>query len=193
MWFYLFCYLRNSFQVWWMLKCGKSMKEKLSLSTFPNSEPCLIKCSRFPRLCLDRHSLNGESVRAQCVCRHPAAPGAEKVAHKLVIMVISDHRGHFPFSHPLDIFSIAGIETTHGYTRLHVIITQKQILCTLQSLLNVRFTIGPSEPVSLGNHGKVARREKGSASVFCLKGEWDGIPSPCIPPTTACFMKPSFT
>lgn len=77
MWFHLLCYLRNPFnlsnQVWWILNCGKSMKEKLSWS----STPCLIKCSRFLRLCLESRGLNGEPEGNQCVLS-PQRPRGQK-------------------------------------------------------------------------------------------------------------------
>lgn len=139
MWFYLFCFWRNSFnpsnQVWWILKCGKSMKEKLCSSTFSNSLPCLIKCSRFPRLCLDSHRLNGESDKAQCV-PSPRSPWGRK-SSSTQTGYYGHLWSHFPLSHPQHLFHSRDRNDTWPRTPVCVITAQKQILCTLRSPLNV--------------------------------------------------------
>lgn len=183
MWFHLLHYMRNPFnpsnQVWWILNCGKSMKKKLSWS----STPCLIKCSRFLRLCLERHGLNGEPEGNQCVLS-PQKPRRHKEKYPIDWLLWSSliTEGISPLA-----ISIAGIKSTHGYTRLCIINTWKQTL---------GLTIGASEPVltlSLGNHGKAAQRGKSLRICLLPKGRlgWHSFTS--VPPATGCLMKPSFT
>lgn len=180
MWFHLLRYLRNPFnpsnQVWWILNCGKSMKEKLSWS----STPCLIKCSRFLRLCLESRGLNGEPEGNQCVL------SAQKPWGQIPQTGYYGHSWSQKAPTP-PISSIAGIKSTHGYTRLCIISTQKQTL---------GLTIGASEPVltlSPGNHGKAALRGKSLRICLLPKGRvgWHSFMS--VPPATGCLMKPSFT
>ncbi len=180
MWFHLLRYSRNPFnpsnQVWWILNCGKSMKEKLSWM----ATPCLIKCSRFLRLCLESRGLNGEPEGNQCVLSAQKPRGQKEKDPANWSFLITEGT-------PPPISSIARIKSTHGSTRLCIISTQKQTL---------GLTIGASEPVltlSPGNHGKAAQRGKSLRICLLPKGRvgWHSFTS--VPPETGCLMKPSFT
>ncbi len=114
-----------------------------------------------------------ESQRETSVCCQPKSPEGRK---KRILQTGHSWSQKAP---PPPISSVARIKSTHGSTRLCIISTQKQTL---------GLTIGASEPVltlSPGNHGKAAQGEKASASVSCLKGEWDDIPSRASHPRQA--------
>lgn len=106
-----------------------------------------------------------ESQRETSVWRRPKSPEGRKSR-----IPQTGYYGHpwsqrpFPLKLP-PLFHSQNQNDT-GYTRLCIISTQKQTL---------RLTIGASEPV-LTLPGESWESSSASASVSCLKGEWDDIP-----------------
>lgn len=169
MWFHLFCYLRNPFnpcnQVWWILNCGKSMKEKLSWS----STPCLIKCSRFLRLLLESHSLNGEPEGNQCVASaQKPQRQKEKDPAKWLLWSSLITEGISPrATPPRHLFHSRNQNDTWLHTPVRHKHTETNTTTNNRSIRTCPNAL-PRESWESSS---------AAASVSCLKGEWDDIPS----------------
>lgn len=108
-----------------------------------------------------------ESQRETSVWRRPKKPRREREgSRKLVIMAIPDHRGHFPLKLP-PFFHSQNQNDTWLHTPVHHKHTETNTTTHNRSIRTC--------PNALP--GESWESSSASASVSCLKGEWDDIPS----------------